>query len=198
MHIRPFTPDDWQSICDIHDRCKPDEMRGAVDPSVIVPIQHDSRTQDLYRESALAVAEEAGRVVGFIGTLGAYVSALFVDPSQRRRGVGAALMQSVLDAADGPICLNVGKHNTAAPYGCTSGLASHPTSNSSASSMGTTSMFCGCSMRHRGIGPNLDVLFGARTAAWSASYRNSPNPIPRPKVEHSGTAAILRPVRKLV
>ena len=114
MHIRPFAPDDWQSICEIHDRCKPDEMAGVLDRSAIQPIEHDPATQSLYRQSSIRVIDDGRHIAGFTGTIGRYVSALFVLPEYRTRGFATALMRSVMDVADGPICLNVGKQNATA------------------------------------------------------------------------------------
>lgn len=114
MRIRPFVTDDWQAVGDIHDRCKPDEMRGVVEPSAIVPFANDSHTQELYGRSSFTVAEDDGTLVGFVATIDAYVSALCVDAPYRGRGVGTALIQSVLDRIEGPVCLNVGRHNVTA------------------------------------------------------------------------------------
>jgi ribosomal protein S18 acetylase RimI-like enzyme len=67
--------------------------------------------QALFRDSAVLVGEVGGRVVGFAGNRGNFVSWLFVHPEFRRRGVAARLLRQVLLPLKGPVELNVAKNN---------------------------------------------------------------------------------------
>ncbi|WP_372423175.1 GNAT family N-acetyltransferase [Salinarimonas chemoclinalis] len=70
--------------------------------------------RDVYLPKAeIAVAEEDGRVVGFVALLGDIVGGLFVDPAWHGRGIGRAL---VLHAAErkGGLAVDVYEANTGA------------------------------------------------------------------------------------
>ncbi|WP_029031894.1 GNAT family N-acetyltransferase [Salinarimonas rosea] len=61
--------------------------------------------RDVYLPKAeIVVAEEDGRVVGFVALLDAFIGGLFVDPTRHGGGVGRAL---VLDAASRKGALDV-------------------------------------------------------------------------------------------
>lgn len=114
MIIRPFNPDDWDAVQSIHDLCKPDEMRGSVALSAIVPLSQDPPMLDLFARSSVFVMEEDGNVIGFAAHIGAYISWLCVHPARRRRGVASALLRHLLGRIDRPASLNVGKRNAPA------------------------------------------------------------------------------------
>lgn len=111
MVIRPYRPDDWPAVRDIHDLCKPDEMRGSVDLEAIIPIEEDEATLVLFARSSIVVADEAGGIAGFAGTIGSYISWLCVHPAHRRRRVATRLLRHLLDSIGEGATLNVSKHN---------------------------------------------------------------------------------------
>ena len=94
---RDFKGDDWRAICTIHDRARPDELKGSCDPRAFVPIEQDEEVEDLKR-SRKFVACDGDKVVGFSAIDEQYVSFLYVDPDYYRRGVGRALLQMATDA----------------------------------------------------------------------------------------------------
>jgi GNAT superfamily N-acetyltransferase len=114
MRVRPYNAADWEMVREIYDLSKPDEMRGGVDVSAIIPLQDDRAAQALFRDSTIVVAEDGARVVGFGGHKADYISWLFVHPACRRRGVGRALLNEIVGRLQGPITLNVGLWNHAA------------------------------------------------------------------------------------
>lgn len=95
--IRAYEEQDWNRICRIHDRARPDELRGSCDPRAFVPIEQDSEVADLRRADKY-VACDGARVVGFVGVTGDYLSWLYVDPEQYGRGIGRALLRHALHA----------------------------------------------------------------------------------------------------
>ena len=111
MHLRPYLSEDWSRVRDIHDLCKPDEMRGSVDLSAILLLEQDPPTLEMFRRSEIIVIEDASEVVGFTAHMESYISWLCVHPSHRRRGIATLLLQEVLGRIEGIATLNVGKHN---------------------------------------------------------------------------------------
>ena len=65
MTIRAYHDGDWESVREIYDLSKPDEMRGSVDLRAIIPIADDPKALRLFQESDIIVMEEDGKVLGF-------------------------------------------------------------------------------------------------------------------------------------
>jgi ribosomal protein S18 acetylase RimI-like enzyme len=114
MDIRAYTDLDWEAVRNIYDLSKPDEMRGSVDLSAVLPLSDDPKHLALFRESCIIVIEETHNIVGFAGHKGNYISWVYVHPTHRRRGVAIALVSEMLRRIDGTATLNVGKNNQAA------------------------------------------------------------------------------------
>lgn len=114
VQIRRYETSDWDAVREIYGLSKPDEMRGSVDLSAILPLEADEGHLALFRESSISVAEDAGQVVGFAGHRGNYISWVYVRPTHRRRGVARRLVQDMLGRLTGTVTLNVGANNTAA------------------------------------------------------------------------------------
>ena len=111
MQIRPYASADWEAVCEIYDLSKPDEMRGGVDVGAIVPLQQDPSGRALFRDSAIVVADDGERVIGFAGHKDNYISWLFVHPAHRRQGVARALLNEIMGHLEGAVTLNVGPWN---------------------------------------------------------------------------------------
>jgi ribosomal protein S18 acetylase RimI-like enzyme len=112
--LRPYTGADWAEVRDIHDRCKPDEIKGSIDPGTIVPFEQDAPTLVMFCRSNIIVATAEHEIVGFVGTIGSYISWLCVHPAHRRRGVGTTLLRHVLAGIQGAATLNVFERNEVA------------------------------------------------------------------------------------
>jgi ribosomal protein S18 acetylase RimI-like enzyme len=111
VHIRPYIASDWESVCLVYGLAKPDELRGSVESSAILPLNEDAEMKALFQASKVQVAEQAGRVLGFVGTRGNFITWLFVHPAHRRQGVAVSLLHHVLERLHGVITLNVAKLN---------------------------------------------------------------------------------------
>ena len=96
---RPFEENDWQAVCKIHDRARPDELKGSCDPRAFIPIEQDPEVEDLKRAKKF-VACDGERVVGFVAVDEKYVSFLYVDPAYYSQGIGRRLLQ-IADQAIG-------------------------------------------------------------------------------------------------
>ena len=49
LTIRPYRDADWEAICRVHDRARPDELRGSCDPRAFVPLAEDPTAHDIHR-----------------------------------------------------------------------------------------------------------------------------------------------------
>ena len=94
---RAYQNADWPAICRIHDRARPDELKGSCDPRAFIPIEQDPEVEDLKRSQKF-VACDANKVVGFSAVDEKYVSFLYVDPDYYSQGIGRKLLQMAVDA----------------------------------------------------------------------------------------------------
>jgi len=94
---RDYQENDWQAICIIHDRARPDELKGSCDPRAFIPIEQDEEVEDLKRSRKI-VACDGAKVVGFSAMDEKYVSFLYVDPDYYHRGIGRKLLQMSVEA----------------------------------------------------------------------------------------------------
>ena len=116
MIVRPYKRSDWEAVRDIYDLSKPDEMRGGVDAGAVIPLQQDPAALALFHGSAIFVADDGGRVIGFGGHRANSISWLFVHPAHRRQGVARALLNEMMGRLEGTVTLNVGVWNLAARH----------------------------------------------------------------------------------
>jgi ribosomal protein S18 acetylase RimI-like enzyme len=96
LTIHDYAPDDWPAVCRIHDRARPDELRGSFDARAFVPLAEDPESEYL-AACEVFVARDGDEVVGFAGTDVPYLAWLYVDPAAYRRGVGRALLEHGLE-----------------------------------------------------------------------------------------------------
>ncbi len=89
---RNYEDKDWKAICQIHDRARPDELKGSCDPRGFIPIEEDKEIEDL-RASKKFVACEDETVIGFVGVDDDYLAWLYVDPSHYGKGIGRELLR---------------------------------------------------------------------------------------------------------
>ena len=79
-------------ICRVHDRSRPDELRGSYDERAFIPLAEDPEGRYI-DVCDMFVAEHEDLVVGFAGIDEPYLAWLYVDPTYYRRGIGRALLQ---------------------------------------------------------------------------------------------------------
>jgi len=93
--IRDYRPEDWAAICRVHDRSRPDELRGSFDARAFIPLADDP--EHLYiAQCTMFVAVDGDEVVAFAGVDEPYLAWLYVDPAHYRRGIGRALLRHCL------------------------------------------------------------------------------------------------------
>ena len=93
--IRDYARSDWEAICRVHDRARPDELRGSFDPRAFIPLAQDAESAYL-GVCEMVVAQRGATVIGFAGIDDPYVAWLYVDPTFYRCGVGRELLRHCL------------------------------------------------------------------------------------------------------
>ena len=111
--IRDYAPDDWPAICRVHDRSRPDELRGSFDARAFIPLAKDPEGQYINLCDMFIAQRESG-VVGFAGIDEPYLAWLYVDPECYRRGIGRALLRHCLDRLSDDAWTRACGNNTAA------------------------------------------------------------------------------------
>jgi ribosomal protein S18 acetylase RimI-like enzyme len=89
---REYQDTDWKVICQIHDRARPDELRGSCDLRAFVPIEQDQEAEEL-RACWKYVACQDEQVVGFVGVDDKYLAWLYIDPEHYGKGMGRELLR---------------------------------------------------------------------------------------------------------
>ncbi len=114
MNIRFYNDKDWESVREIYDLSKPDEMRNSVDLRALIPLEEDKNNMKLFHDSQIYVVVDSNTILGFGGHKGNYISWLFVHPIHRRKGIAKLILQQILDQLTGTIKLYVAKNNLSA------------------------------------------------------------------------------------
>jgi GNAT superfamily N-acetyltransferase len=95
LFIRDYQPDDWPAVCRVHDRARPDELRGSFDARAFIPLAEDPEGEYI-NACTMFIAQLGYEVVGFAGIDEPYLAWLYVDPAHYRRGIGRALLRHCL------------------------------------------------------------------------------------------------------
>jgi GNAT superfamily N-acetyltransferase len=91
--IRAYCDADWSAVCMVHDRARPDELRGSCDPRAFVPLAAEQDDAAGFQRSRKFVACRGKQIVGFVGIDGAYLAWLYVDSAYSGQGIGRRLLR---------------------------------------------------------------------------------------------------------
>jgi len=97
--IRAYRDEDFVAVCAVHDRARPDELRGSCDPRAFVPLAQEQEDLASFQRSAKYVACQGDLIAGFMGVDGEYISWLYVDPDFYGHGIGRRLLRLAVELA---------------------------------------------------------------------------------------------------
>jgi GNAT superfamily N-acetyltransferase len=95
IQIRPFTLNDWDGICQVHDRSRPIELKDSNIEHSFIPMKEDPESAGL-QQCRLLVACDGNRVIGFSGSHEEYLGWLYMDPAYAGRGFTKQLLKESL------------------------------------------------------------------------------------------------------
>lgn len=95
IQIRPYTLNDWEGICNVHDRSRPLELNDSPDGRNFTPLKDDPESAAL-QQCRLLVACEGDRIIGFSGSHESYLGWLYTDPEYADQGIGRQLLKESL------------------------------------------------------------------------------------------------------
>lgn len=110
MTVRDFRASDFPAICKIYLEAKREELKFEPRPLEVTPLERDKAILEAFTESDVIVFDDRA-VLGFAATFTDQLRALFVDGESRGKGVGQALLNSVVARGTGGVSLNVAKSN---------------------------------------------------------------------------------------
>ncbi|UTH74648.1 GNAT family N-acetyltransferase [Chromobacterium sp. IIBBL 290-4] len=113
MNIRPYGPEDWDRVCQIHDAARRDELAAAKLDAAYLTLEETADNEG-FHDYTLRVAEVGGVVSGFVAFTADELAWLYVDPATYGRGVGTALIHAALGEARAPMTAEVLNGNDAA------------------------------------------------------------------------------------
>ena len=92
---------------------KLDELRYEDNNFELLPLEKDKKRFSKFNESDIFVCEE-DKIVGYGALLGSEITAMFVHPDKRGKGIGKRLLEFLLSKIEGSASLFVAKSNTPA------------------------------------------------------------------------------------
>lgn len=90
MIIRPYTPDDWDRVCQIHDAARRDELAAAGLDAAYLTLEQTAHNEG-FHDYTVRVADAGGTVMGFVAFTTDELAWLYVDPAAYGMGVGTSL-----------------------------------------------------------------------------------------------------------
>lgn len=113
IQLRKYNPEDWDSIADIYDRARLDELRASVGVEAVLSLAATFESEGLF-EGEVWVACDDERVVGFIAFADDEVTWLYVSPAYYRQGIGKKLSRQAIDRCGKTVSTSVLSGNDAA------------------------------------------------------------------------------------
>ncbi|MGN6827437.1 GNAT family N-acetyltransferase [Paucibacter sp. M5-1] len=96
MNIRPYTPNDWTRVCEIHDAARRDELAAAGLGDAYLTLAQTADNEGFHEYEIRVAERDDGHVLGFVAFSPDELAWLYVDPLFYGRGVGSALIQAAL------------------------------------------------------------------------------------------------------
>ena len=110
LNIRPYQDTDWESICQIHDEARIDELTGSVDLAAFLTLEETAKNEGLFDDQIWVYCLEE-KVVGFVAIGEDEVTWLYIDPSHYKKGIGTSLLRFAIDQCGNKITVSVLSEN---------------------------------------------------------------------------------------
>ncbi|MDY3049028.1 MAG: GNAT family N-acetyltransferase [Rothia sp. (in: high G+C Gram-positive bacteria)] len=106
IEVRPYRPEDFERLCQIHDAARLDELELAGLVDAFLPLDIAADREGLF-EYRVIVAEVEGVVAGFAAFSAGELAWLYVDREYCRQGIGAGLVDAALQQMDDAVSIEV-------------------------------------------------------------------------------------------
>jgi GNAT superfamily N-acetyltransferase len=106
MYLRPYSPDDWESLCLIHDAARVHELEASGLAAAFLTLEATAENEGLF-DGDVVVAEVQGQVCGFVAYADGELTWLYVEPSMYKKGIGRQLLHHAIRASDGNMSTEV-------------------------------------------------------------------------------------------
>ena len=113
MGIRKYIARDFPDISEIYSHSKLDELINEKSEFSLIPLNKDNKRLQILMASDIYVYTEQN-IIGYGGYNNREITALFVHPEHRGRGVGIALLEFLISKIPSHAYLYVAKSNIAA------------------------------------------------------------------------------------
>ena len=113
MRVRAYSPEDWGSLCRIHDAARVQELEAAGLIAAFLSLEQTAENEGLF-DGHVVVAEIQGQVCGFAAYSDGELTWLYVDPARYRQGIGRQLLRHAVEASRGNMSTEVLVGNQAA------------------------------------------------------------------------------------
>lgn len=113
MTLRPYSPADWKSVCNVHDAARSQELEASGLAAAFLSLEETAENEGLF-DGEVVVAEVAGEVCGFVAYAEGELTWLYVEPSRQKQGVGRQLLRHAILASEGNMSTEVLVGNEAA------------------------------------------------------------------------------------
>ena len=113
MSIREYRESDFPILSDIYARSKLDEVINEESDFTLIPLEKDAQRLSILMASDIYVYDDLG-IMGYGAHDGSEITALFVHPEHRGRGVGGTLLEHLLSKIPQQAYLYVAKSNALA------------------------------------------------------------------------------------
>ena len=110
MSIREYIDDDFTRLSAIYANSKLDELINEDSEFTLVPLEEDDKRLSILMASDIYVYDDQG-IIGYGAHDGSEITALFVHPEHRGRGVGRTLLEYLLSKIPEQAYLYVARSN---------------------------------------------------------------------------------------
>lgn len=111
LTIRTYEQTDWDAISRIHDAARKIELQLAGLEKAFLPLEIAAKKEGLFECPGLFIAEENGKVAGFLACTEEELAWLYIDPLKMRKGIGRKLTEHALKLFPGIYCVEALKGN---------------------------------------------------------------------------------------